>query len=286
MGVAFVQTSAAGRTGSLFLRLSLALAVLQATAARAAPPRQKQDSHDLQVEVRTRYALSRDQVLAPLNLSVHVESGVATLSGPVPSKGLLAHALAVVKGVQGIYEVRNDLRLNPACGEDVTEGVLQGMASNVALDLSPVPSGLEDAGSGLRGSLQGPPDNRPLQPRFTAHPELPGREREDWVPPATVPHTPVLLGAPVALFLAPGREGAAPGRTMSQPGRDASDLQATIERLRAADARFLNLRAEVRDGVVVLSGRVRRGEDIIGLARVLSRLPGVRQVDLLQVMWR
>jgi hypothetical protein len=237
--------------------------------------------------VRARAALSQDRVLAPLNLFVRVELGVATLSGPVPSKGLGEHAVAVLKAVKGIYEVRNDLRVTPADLDDVVEGVLQGIASNVPLDLAPVPSGLEDPGSGLRGSLRGHPDGQPPAPRWTAHPEFPGREREDWVPPASRSPSPstVALGAPVDFSPRPlqGRGGTVPGRNVSQTGRTADDLRIAVEGLRAGDTGFHQLRAEVREGVVILSGRVARADSLMKLAQAISRLPSVRRVDLLQV---
>ena len=69
------------------------------------------------------------------------------------------------------------------------------------------------------------------------------------------------------------------------PGADSEaassmELGEIVDRVRSADPRFGEVRAEVSNGRVTLSGRVACAEELIELGRALSQLPGVRHVDL------
>jgi hypothetical protein len=61
---------------------------------------------------------------------------------------------------------------------------------------------------------------------------------------------------------------------------EAPDLAAAVERLRLQDGRWRAVQADVRAGVVRLRGSGAAGEDLFGLARAASRLPGVARVVL------
>jgi osmotically-inducible protein OsmY len=63
------------------------------------------------------------------------------------------------------------------------------------------------------------------------------------------------------------------------------DLAHAIDALRRTpngdyDERYRQLQVQVRGDVVYLRGSVRQWEDALGLARAISRLPGVEQVLL------
>lgn len=261
--------------------------------ASAAPPRPKQDEHDLEVTLYARLALSQDETLDRLNLSVRVVLGVASVEGPVPSKEVGERAVAILKKVRGVYSVRPCFRLEGSVGEDAVKDVQKGAKTgSVPNDLPPslLSSGLEDSGTGLLGALRGHPTERQPEQSYSAHSELPGRERDDYRPqPAYVPGPSVSLGAPVARPAPATRTDVAatllvprasvPGRTVSQPVRVAPDLAAAVERLRTADDNFRNLHIDVRDGIVTVRGPAAR-EQLMRLARSLSRLPGVREVNL------
>jgi osmotically-inducible protein OsmY len=281
------QRSLASR--SLFL--ACATLCLIAPAA-AAPPRLQQDDHDIEVTLYARLALSRDTALAPLNLYVRVVMGVASVEGPVPSQALADRAVAVLKKVKGVYEVRPRFRLAPPALEDAVKELRQGLNDKRApheLPPSIASAGLDDPGTGLFGSLHGSPHDPQPERYFSAHSELPGRERNDYRPlPRYVPGPSVALGGPVAAPSPPAPATAAAllspratlsGRTVSQPGHAALDLEAAVERLRAGDDHFRNLHVEIRDGVITLRGSAPR-EHLMRLAQALSRLPGVRQIDL------
>src|SRR5262249_55202984 len=133
---------------------------------------------------------------------------------------------------------------------------------------------LDDEGSGLPAATRGV---RPLRETITARPETP-------------PHSPPSLNPPVALS-APTTASATPltssrpsaARTVSFPVRADGELRSEVERLLGEDDRCWNLRSEIRQGVVTLRGRFVGAEHLIRLAGILSRVPGVREVDISQV---
>jgi hypothetical protein len=81
---------------------------------------------------------------------------------------------------------------------------------------------------------------------------------------------PVLLLAPVA---APPQL-----RRAAAAAAPATPLATSVERLRLADARFRGIRVELNGATVLVRGGEARGEDVMALARALSRLSGVERV--------
>jgi BON domain-containing protein len=67
---------------------------------------------DWEIATCVRTALWQDKELAPLNLQVSVEQGVATVDGPVPSDYLRRKTLAVVQALRGIRGVRDHLHVH------------------------------------------------------------------------------------------------------------------------------------------------------------------------------
>jgi osmotically-inducible protein OsmY len=99
--------------------------------------------------------------------------------------------------------------------------------------------------------------------------------------PAAPDPEPVALLAPVLNSPADDRPAVTLSGRTQEPAADADRaLQEAVERLRWADPRFLRVKVEVRDGVVRLSGQVVRGQDGMDLARLASRLRGVKDVLL------
>ncbi len=88
-------------------------------------------------------------------------------------------------------------------------------------------------------------------------------------PPASPVPVPVEGREPTATLLPPV---AAPAVSLS--------LAERIEQLRQADRRFRGIRADVRDGRVVLSGTVARPQDAWEFAEAVRKLPGVAGVVL------
>src|SRR5262245_35622515 len=73
----------------------------QAGGPPASPAPPPSAARDLHLTVHARKALGADETLGPLNLSVEVRDGVATVSGPVPSPILAPRVVSVLEKVQG-----------------------------------------------------------------------------------------------------------------------------------------------------------------------------------------
>src|SRR5262249_16046147 len=73
------------------------------------------------------------------------------------------------------------------------------------------------------------------------------------------------------------------GSTVSFPARTDADLRREVERMLRGNSSFWELRLEVRQGVVMLRGRIAQVEPLIRLAGILSQVPGIREVDISQV---
>jgi hypothetical protein len=200
---------------------------------------------DCQLAVRARQALHQDELLASFNLGVSVRDHVATLWGALPSQDLLRRAEERVRQVQGVAEIRNQLRVEPQAG-----------ATESARPL-PRQEPLAPAAPPTGGTLTAlPVEDRPVPARS--------------VPPPVV----VTLRPPTAsIALVPPPVAPTPPAV----------LISTIDRLRLADPRFRQVRADVQDGVVHLGGTVARWEDLLELAQAVARLPGVERVILGEV---
>jgi len=256
----------------------------------AEPPAGRQRPRDIELELYARAALQRDKQLVSFNLFVRVEHGVATVSGPVPSRELGERAVQVLKKVRDIHEVHNRTRVESFAAEESLQSLLAGLGGTLGLDLHQLlfPSGQEDDGSGLLGALRA---ERPPREAVSARPEMPALGGSNRGPSEVPVRSAASLGPPVVLSgptmpietpLVSSRPGAA-GRTVSLPTRTDTELRREVERLLDEDGRFANLRLEVRQGVVKLTGRVTQPEQLIRLAGALSRVPGVREVDISEV---
>lgn len=261
--------------------------LLFAVRAGAEAPVSRQESRDLERELHARAALQRDRELVSFNLIVRVEQGVATVSGPVPSRELGERAVRILKKVRDIHEVRNQTRVESFAAAQSLDSLLAGISGALRLDLDKLlfPSGLEDEGSGLLGAIRAA---RPPREAVSARPELPALGNLNRGQFEVPTRSAVSLGFPVVLsdpmlpteppFLSP-RLGSA-GRTVSLPTRTDTELRREVERLLDEDGRFANIRLDVRLGIVKLTGRVPQAEQLIRLAGVLSRVAGVREVDI------
>ena len=229
------MAAACSHTGVARTRLPAVALLALAALLGAGPPAKRQDPRDLQLTIYARRALLGDKDLAPLNVFVRVEEGVATLSGPVPSREMAEHAVAVVKKVEGIREVRNDLSVVPPRAEQALGSLLAGLGVLPGLPSGPA-AGLDDRGSvpGAALAKEAPPPEV-----FSAHPDV--------APPRpAAPRGPtVSLGAPVAIApdRAPGPatlrapRAEAPGRPVARSAEDFPALRASVERISPAPRR-------------------------------------------------
>jgi hypothetical protein len=94
--------------------LLLATTVL---SAEAAPARTAVDSaRDLEIQVRARHLLLADEELAPFNLGVTVQNGVAVVWGPVSSPEMKVKALKKIENVRGVFEVQSEMYVSRQAG--------------------------------------------------------------------------------------------------------------------------------------------------------------------------
>jgi hypothetical protein len=218
-------------------------------------------TRDTYLMLQARRALLLDPDLAPLNLGVSVRGGVATLWGTAPSADLAREAAAVLRQLPDLAEVRNDLEVDsfltvdmePPPPPPLRRPHSQPEALAATDRLGPTPGAL--AGRADRGPAPGVA--RPL-PRGVPTP----------------PGDSVSLLAPVPLS---GQPSPAPPPVTASPGLT---LAQRVVQLRDQQARWHRVQVEVRDRAVFLHGVVARGEDLMDLARAVSRLPGVERVVL------
>ncbi len=207
--------------------------------------------HEIEVTARVRLALVSDPELKDLNLFIRVQAGLATLCGPVPSAELARRAETIVRGVRGVYEVMNLLKV-VAPQERAFEIPLKPEA--------PVQS--ESARPVLR-----PNPAATLAGRAPQEPPVPEGGTEPF--PDAEPGKPsgadsrVTLGAPVA-----------------GPNLGPTDtVQDWIQRIRREDARYRSIQVEVRDAQTLwVYNDPYRGDIVAALAARLRQVPGVRFV--------
>ncbi len=238
-------------------------------AAGTPPANAERDAYrDLQLTVHARKALQQDPALAPLNLGLRVRGGEARVWGPVPSEELIARALERVRAVQGILKVRNELHVAPA--EKEPEPLL---VPQTPAEPQRTASASPDPVSGSLGALTG----RTIK-ASEVYPDA------VLAPPAGG----VALGPPVPLDApaVPGIQAERPEPAKTEEPSVAAPraapptepLSVAIDRVRRSDPRFRGLRLDVRGTAVTVSGSPERGDDVMALAGVLSRLPGVGRV--------
>jgi osmotically-inducible protein OsmY len=248
--------------------VGLALLLAVTASARSAPPWESDrlEVRDVELTLLARRAVHQDSELARCNLGVSVRQGEATVWGSVPTRDLASHALAVVGRVRGVYKVRSDL-LVAGGHEEALESLLAGLASGPS-NSDPVPwyqSSDRGTGGSFAERLGDLPGESKPQEVINAHPPL----------SAWLPHPGVTLLRPMPVTNPVARIEAQP-----EDRSTGGDLREAVERVLSGDERFHDIRVEINNGIVLLSGRVRRPENLVELWRAVSPLPGVRSVDL------
>jgi hypothetical protein len=190
--------------------------------------------------VLARHALQHDLLLATLNIGVTVQDRHATLWGAVHAPDLSKRAEDAVRHVPGIASVKNDLRID-ASARLVSPQLVQTWS----------PKRSEHASAANKA----PKENLASFSR--------------WTPPATINPPAVHLGEPIAR---------APINPISPVMP--SDLAASLNQLRNADARYRQLRIDTDGAIITLRGTVRRWEDALDLAGSISHVTGVERVIL------
>jgi hypothetical protein len=255
-------------------------------AARAAAPPLTFDLRDVEIALFARRAMLQDPELAKLNLGVSVHYGQATVWGTVQSWEIAEHALQVLEKVKGVYGVHSDLRVAGNRLEETLENLRAGSDLQGGSDPAPAVEAVVERGSSQAGVLSRSSDESPPLQVQNAHPSLPP-EREEAPRPTGVCLLPPITEAEPTPLTAPVVELHLPVLTQPEPEvipARKPELLKAVEQVRLADARYRRVSVEVREGIVVLGGSVHRAEHLIELAQSLSRVPGVRSIDLRGVL--
>jgi osmotically-inducible protein OsmY len=237
--------------------LALGLLLPGAAVARAAAPRlpttlpicseMRDDAAEQAwlLTYRARRALMQDPILAPLNLGVSMRSGRLVLWGFVPSTAVARKAEQRLHALAGPTPVRSDLQvLRP---DEFLVDVLNRETSSVPALVS------------LPEALQMPAQ---LTSRWA-----------DGSAPAVAASFGVALLPPLTV---PSR---APQR-LERSVPPVENLAALVKRLHGSEARFRSVHVEVNGSVVSLGGAASRPEDVMALAQMIARLPGVERVSV------
>jgi hypothetical protein len=190
-------------------------------------------------------ALAEDHELAAFLLGVEVEDRVLTLYGKLPNAELRRRAADILKKLPEIRDVRNEITINPEQKPFVQAGSPSRYRSQ-----EPAPPPTQPAGTLTKGT----PNREPMQLTWQYAPgEGPQEDR---------------------------KQAADTGATVRATELS---LDQAIRVIRLGDKRFAGLRHELRGRVVYLNGEVATWDDVMALARIVSRLPGVERVVLTQV---
>ena len=235
-----------------------ARAVEPATGPLLSPPSKLSAARDIEVEVRIRAALWKDDTLRRLNLGVKMTNGIAHLSGPVPSVEMRKRAVHIVEQITGVVEVRT-AQVYIAKGRDPVKPLALPLESDKPTRTR---SASVNAGAFAPSTLTG---------RELSAPPIPQR---------------VTLLAPEAVAT-PAR-APEPARSTVNPRPPASvdSLSARIDRLRQRDERFRKIRTEVIGSTVRIHTGDASGEQVMRFAQSIARLPGVERVVVLDASGR
>lgn len=255
------------RAVSLRLGLTGLLALFLLGGLAAVPARAGNDpERDVWLTLRARKALTEDAELAPLNLGVVVRNRVATLWGPVPSAELGFKAEVILRTLDELGAVRNDL--------DVSDDPLP----RVGLFTAPATPSLLPAQ--LPPALPRRPLREPTPPpgfHTGSEPPLvrPSQPAPSRPAPNLVLERPSL--APPSVESPHARMPRAPEQPDSQ-----QQLERAVRGVIDGNPAYRNVRFGLRGQRVYLRGAGQDADVLHDLARALSRLPGLEGVVVVE----
>lgn len=202
-------------------------------------------------------ALHADPGLCALNIGVTVADHVVTLWGPAPSAWLAHRAVEVARGVDGVANVENDLRI-PVDLPNGAEEAFDQESPDAGPDSAPV----DDAAPKWMPAGAACPSG-PAHPRTFAPASRPVESAlsHDSPPPLrdTVLKPTVQLLPPVPL-------------------NSEAALAQAVERVRRIDPRFAGILARLEAGVVHLRCVPSSDQAVFALAKAVAEVPGVVRV--------
>lgn len=258
--------SGRARTGWPCLRRIVAIMGIVVAAVVSHAAADEIDPVDLHREFQAMEALRKDPQLGALNLGVRVRGRVATLWGPIPTRDLADRAVATLKKLPELREVRDhtfvqfdELRPKAPVGLPPTQEVAP---PPVTPKTEPATAKAEPAGPQVAIW-------RPVLPEVESKP-LPNRP--------SVALLPSLVGPGSMDVVSRAKDK---GPTLEP--LDAAAIGSAVQSLVQSEARFRRVRYEVKQSKVYLSGVVIRWADLHELSLAVTRIPGVESVVLRDV---
>lgn len=106
------------KTRQLFAAIALGTTAAFATLAHAADGKPKQSvgeyASDTAITGKVKAALVADKDLSALDVAVETNNGVVTLTGTVGTAAQADKAAVVTRGVEGVKQVNNNVKVAPA----------------------------------------------------------------------------------------------------------------------------------------------------------------------------
>jgi osmotically-inducible protein OsmY len=221
----------------------LSLPVSARSAEGPLPTFSNLSAKDVEIESRILRALRQDNQLKPLNLGVHLSSGTATLSGPVPTAELKQRAVQIVQRIDGVLAVNDkDLYISTSA---------QGRKRLTIPLQDDGPSQTRAASPHAPSTVQAAPVSVGQQITLLA-PEM-------VAPSASVPEAARLTANP-------------------RPASPSLAIATAVEELRRRDTRYQQIRARVQGTTVYIVPGEAATEDAMTFAQAVRRVPGVQHV--------
>ncbi|OZI74229.1 BON domain-containing protein [Bordetella genomosp. 12] len=106
------------KTRQMFAAIALGTTAAFATLAHAADEKPKQSvgeyASDSAITGKVKAALVGDKDLSALDVAVETNNGVVTLTGTVGTAAQADKAAVVTRGVEGVKQVKNNVKVDPA----------------------------------------------------------------------------------------------------------------------------------------------------------------------------
>jgi hypothetical protein len=255
--------------GFALAALTLGFALGRPEPAGGAPPTSTHEDRDWQLAYRARLLFLKDTVLAPLNLGVNVRDRVAILWGAVPSPEASRRAEQLVRGLDGILGIRNELQVDPDSGNEPVRAPSSSRSAPRPSPEKQIPRATTEAlwtpaRSTSQPHLSEKPENKTTA-NSSAWERGPNGTEPAWQLIGLLPPTSTRSVTPVTRVHRP---------PLPEPSREAA-----IAELRQRYGTPMGIEIRLQGDLVFLIWAAGSStEDLFRLAQALSELPGVERV--------
>ena len=207
-----------------------------------------------------------------------LEAAETPAAAPRPADNGANDCRLTLRARQALFQDETLGRLNLGVSVRAEKGVLWGEVSSLELARR-----AETCVRQVAGILEVRNELRVVRP------DDPAKEFLTRLPPkrsAPLPGRVSMLHRPAGALTSQGEDpGIAllPPIAVATPSKPDGALQSAVAKLQRADPRFHGLLPQIDGGVVRLRGTITRHEDLMELAQMISRIPGVERVILQDV---